>query len=297
MPEAAAKAEKLSDVKMPAKLVNHTDYVRWTAFADKGREIGKWSYTACYGSIMRQLDQIEVHCRPYYGREPGDLKRASLHMTQYKRFFNLCKKAGLVPPEVRAYTEKGENKLLIPRLGWDRHTVYTSLSLYRHADCHPRMVTKAVLLYQKFKREGINFLQCLHYALSEHGSPNSGHAFINMNTGSDYEANYGGLNLAAGVALARFARMTVEERSKLKPEGRTLPVMCRLAQDLNPIKTSGEVPSYYPEHSGGAKNGIGTPTYVLKSRESILLPKFTFLYEKPDLTPKEFAAAVKEDCK
>ncbi len=297
MSEAVAEVEKLSDVKMPAKLKNHTDSVRWTAFTDKGMEIGEWKYTPCYGNIMRQLDKIEVHCRPYYNQKPGDLKRASLHMTQYKRFFNFCKKAGLVPPEVRVYTEKGENKLHIPRLGWDRHTVYTVLSLYRHTDCHPRLAMKAVLLYQKLKREGINFLQCLHYALAEYGSPNSGHAFINMNTGSDYEANCGGLNLAAGAALGRFARMTTEERSKLKPEGRTLPVMCRLAQDLNPIKTSVKVPSYYPEHSHGAKNGIGVPTYVLKDREYILLPKFTFLYEKPDLTPKEFAAAVKEDCK
>ncbi len=301
MTEAVAKVEELSAVKIPAKLTNHSDHVRWTAFREGGTEMGKWTSTACYSGIMSALDKVEVHCRPYFTRKPGDLKRAALHMTYYKRFFNLCKKAGLVPPEVRVYTEKGENKLHLPRLGWDRHTVYAVLSLYRHADCHPRMVMHAMLLHQKLKEQKIHFLQCLHYALAEFGCPNPGHTFINMNSRGDYEANWGGLNLAAGAALARFANMAIEERRKLEPTGRTLPVMCKLAHELNPIRKpeqAGERSSYmYEAHRTSAKNGIGTPTYVLKSRESILLPKFTFLYDKPDLTPKEFAAAVEEDCK
>ena len=222
-----------------------------------------------------------------------------MRMKRVNRYYcDFCKKAGLVPPEVRVYMEKGENKLQIPRLGWDRHTVYTILSLYRHADCHPHMVMKAVLLYQKLKQEGVSFLQCLHYALAEYGSPNSGHTFINMSTRMDYEANCGGLNLAAGVALARFARMSIGKRGELQPIDQTLPAMCKLVKDLNPIRPSTkEVPSYYSANSTGAGNGIGTPTYILKSRESILLPKFAPLYENPDLTPEEFAAAVKEDCK
>jgi hypothetical protein len=309
--------DELSAVEIPPEIVNnkHADYVSWTAFDKNGKEYGEWNATACFAHIMRNPGRYEIHCRPYWQRKFGtycyrtnqiknseeakaeDEKKRDeavslLPGNLYKQFWKYCKEVGLVPPEVKVFVKNGQNRLLIPRKGWDRHTVYIALSLWRHCDCHPRIPAMAILLYRKLKKRGVHFLQCLHYAMADYGSPNPGHVFITINDQTTYQSNYGAFNLAAGLALAHFCRMPLEERKKLQPESQTNAMFCNLAKDLNPIlnrKSSG----YY---SANPANGVGYPEYRFKSKESLLLPKFGPLFDRTDLTPKAFAEAIKEEC-
>ena len=310
-------SEKLSDIALPEGLTNggHADSVRWTAFKKDGTEVGKWGYSACYSSIMKELGEYEIHCRPYWNRPPNsgaysnhpanekwvakdaevrDSVKCKLPSDLYKRFWRLCKQSGLVHRGVRISTREGQNHMMVPREGWDRHTVYTALSLYRHCDCHPKIPATAVLLYNKLRKRGVHFLQCLHYAMAEHNSPNSGHVFITVNAAEQYHSNCGGRNIAAGMAMAHFSQLDIRERKALEPDNSTVMAFCGLATQWNPIK-EGTTKSYY---SATPTNGSGTPVYKLTSMESILLPKFAPLYEDPTgVTMEEFADVVAEECK
>lgn len=306
---------ELSTVKVPERIVNnkHQDWIRWTALSESGAEVGKWGRTACYSGIMGNLGSYEIHCRPYWKRSDAyehdasrmdvadkaeDAKRRDeatnlLPGGLYKDFWKFCKETGLVPEEAKAFVENKQNRLAIPCQGWDRHTVYTTLSLYRHCDCQPRMAATAVLLYRKLRRQGVHFLQCLHYAMSDLNHPNHGHVFIIMAENSGcYGGNYGARNLAASLAMARFARMPMEERKGLG-NGMTYSMFCNMAKDLNPTRSESASANY---HSPRIANGVGHPRYVLKNKDSVLLPKFAPLYENSDLTPEEFAEAMKGEC-
>ncbi len=305
---------KLSDIKIPKGIQNdgHADNVRWTAFKADGTEAGKWDYTPCYSSIMRQLGEHEIHCRPYWNRpyqtncggppsekwlamdaKVRDASTSPLPSDLYKEFWKLCKESGLVHTTIRNFVSKKQNRLVIPRKGWDRHTVYTVLSLYRHCDCQPKLIATAVLLYEKLKSEGIHFLQCLQYAMAEYNSPNTGHVFITANNNGGYDSNYGGLNIATGMAMALFSQMSIQERKKLAPENSTVMMFCQLATRWNPIKVEGPKRSY----SSVPQTGSGTPEYRLGSKESLLLPEFAPFYENPaEVTLEEFAEAMKKEC-
>jgi hypothetical protein len=310
---------ELSAVKIPEKVVNnsHQDSVRWTAIDKNGEEVGQWSRSACYAGIMSNLGSYEIHCRPYwkrggrygdyrgYGSRPRvstadqaedderrDKATSLLPGSLYKDFWKFCKEAGLVPEEVEITVKNQQNLLVIPRLGWDRHTVYTILSLYRHCDCQPRMPATAVLLYRKLREQGVHFLQCLHYAMADLDHPFTGHVFILMGESDGcYYGNHGARNLAASLAMVRFARMPMKERKALG-NGMTYAMFCQLANDLNPVQAGRRRNTY----SAQPTTGIGRPQYMLRSKESLLLPKFAPLYENPDLAPKEFAKAMEGEC-
>lgn len=307
---------KLSAIKIPKGIQNdgHADSVRWTAFKADGTEAGKWDYIPCYSSIMRQLGEYEIHCRPYWNRPPNPNAYSNRPSTKewiakdakvrdatpcllpgdlYTEFWKLCKESGLAPKATRNFARKGQNRLVIPRKGWDRHTVYTALSLYRHCDCHPKLIATAVLLYEKLKSEGVHFLQCLQYAMAEYNSPNTGHVFITTNHNGGYDSNYGGLNIATGMAMAFFSQMDIRKRKKLEPENSTVMMFCQLAMRWNPIKVAGPKRSY----SSVPQTGSGKPEYRLENKESLLLPEFATFYENPaKVTPEEFAEAMKKEC-
>lgn len=294
--------EKHSDIVIPAGIKEHAgDLVRWTAFPKDGApggEVGKWTRTACYAGIMQSLGAYEIHCRPRW-TGVSDTKKAPkdyhyLPNGLYKKFWRLCKESGLVHDDVKVYTQHGQNRLIVPRKGWDRHTVYTALSLYRHCDAHPQMIARAVLLHKKLEDEGIPFLQCLHYAMARRNCGTWGHTFISVESGAAYQSNCGALNIAAGMALASFAEMNIRQRKKLDGQTMSVSIFCQLAKKWNPIQIKGGKNLHY---SPQPEAGIGFPQYKLKSIESILLPEFAPFYEDPNkVTAEQFAEAMKGKC-
>lgn len=197
-----AAAEKVAE-RYPTK----QDRAIWTAFKEDGTEISMWKNTACYSSGMCMLPELEIHCLPSSGPSEGQMPALWYH-----HFFRLLKGVGLVPPEVKTLHRKGAHCMIIPRTGWDRHTIYITLCYYRQVDQKPNEVMKAMLLWKRLARHGTNFMQVLHYlaATTKFGS---GHYF--MSTGV-----YGGADLkdlANGQALAQWARLSKAEKAKVIP--------------------------------------------------------------------------------
>lgn len=184
-----------------------SDAVRWTAWEEDGTEVGKWEKTICYAGAMGILPKLRIRCEPYKGTVKGAAKDR-LSSKQYLEFFELLKQHCLVPPDIEATDEEGSNCLVIPRSGWDRHTIYIALCYYRQCDQQPGEIVRAMSLYQRLKDQGTHFLQCLHYAAAT-TKFGSGHYFMNF---GPYDGGMGKLNLASGKALAWFASLSKEQR-------------------------------------------------------------------------------------
>jgi hypothetical protein len=195
--------------KVSGKYKTKADKVVWSAWKEDGSEVGKWTYGSCYSPGMRCLPELEIHCLPKGGALTGLRQMPALW---YHHFFRLLKQNGLVPPEVKTLHRKGAHCMIIPRTGWDRHTLYITLCYYRQVDQKPNEIMKAMLLYKRLAPRGTHFLQVMHYlaATTQFGS---GHYFMNFGA-------YGGadkLDLANGLALAEWARKTKAQRAKACP--------------------------------------------------------------------------------
>lgn len=187
---------------------DHTDYVRWTAFRENGTEISRWEYTSCYSPGMHVLPHLEIHCLPWQGSSSEGLPAP-----WYRYFFRLLKQVGLCPPEAKVAHRNGANCLILPRTGWDRHTIYIPLCYYRQADRKPHEVAQAILLWRQLASQGTHFLQVLHY-LAVTTSLGSGHYFMSK---GPYGNSVPTTSLANGQALAWFARLSKEQRLEICP--------------------------------------------------------------------------------
>jgi len=242
--------------KVAGKYKPKSDSVRWTAWKEDGTEVSKWQSTACYSTGMYMLPELEIHCLPMGGPSAGQMPALWYH-----HFFRLLKETGLVPPEVKTLHRKGAHCLIIPRTGWDRHTVYITLCYYRQVDQKPNEIMKGMLLWKRLAPYGTNFLQVLHYlaATTKFGS---GHYF--MNTGV-----YGGASvndLANGQALAAFARMTKAQRAKACPHK----VGAQRTWDTNKYT-----------YTYLAKRAQKMKSLKVEDLVEILDPKHAHLYEEP----------------
>lgn len=277
-----------------------SDYVSWISEDETGRKMDRDTGYACYAGIMSQLSKIEIRCRPYprtasgiYGYGPTDAEtkaaaaRAAagsqdvqgrlvgrLSPLQYARFTRGAFRAGILPKGVKVFHDpQYGNCLTVPRKGWDRHTIYTILALYRWIDCFPGNMWSVLLIQEEFRKKGIflPFLQCLHYVLSCDSKYNSGHSFLYFLNGNDR-------NPALGWAWAKFSSMTMEERSLLGSKGETWRMYITLSETIN-SKAQKDQSAWYP----------GEPKFKVASVEGLLDPRLSPLYTRPaDFGPEEF---------
>jgi hypothetical protein len=187
------------------KYTGKQDRVTWSGWKGDGTEMGKWSSSACYARGMNCLSELEIHCLPYQGAS-----KTQMPALWYHHFFRLLKRSGLVPPEVRTLHRNGAHCLIIPRTGWDRHSIYITLCYYRQCDQKPLEIVRAMLLWKRLAPHGTHLLQVLHY-LAVTTKFGSVHYFMNYGA-------YGGagkLDLSNGMALAWFAGLGKKERRRL----------------------------------------------------------------------------------
>lgn len=230
-----------------------SDYVTWTAFSEDGFEAGKWKYEYCYSPIMNHLGNYTIHCKPYQPRA-GTSRMHPIHVMWFMR---RCQNVGLIPQEIRIFLEPGVGTcMLIPREGWDRHTVYTALSLYRHCDCQAASMMTALRIH---KQLGLPWLQVLHYTLA-HLNHGTNHTFVGMDTYS----GMGKINPGTGMALRAFASLTTEERKGLPQPGNTCNMFTALADVANPQRK-----------------------YMYQTTEDILDPRYSPIYSDDRLGPED----------
>ena len=200
------------DKALAGKYTAKSDLVNWEAYPRKGSKIGKWwSRSICYARAMdHNLSDLEVHCLPY----PTQVEGQGLSAADYRLFFRLCKKEGLVPPKARAGCLNGHNYLVLPRSRWDRHTLYTALCLYRQTDIKPLEIARCLSLWRELSPQGTTFIQCLHH-LAATTVIQSGHYFIAFGSTPYGERSLPATDLATGQALAHFAQLPWKERHKL----------------------------------------------------------------------------------
>ena len=163
---------------------------------------------------------------------------------------------------------KGANCLIIPRTGWDRHTLYITLCYYRQCDQKPDEVMTAMLLYKRLAPYGTTFLQCLHYSAATTGYA-SGHYFINF---GPYSGSTSKTDLAIGQALAWFAGLTKEQRIEL----------CPLPKPDAPRWGSNTYTNVFLAEQAKKMKSV-----TIKGDMEILDPKHAPLYENPQLKEKQ----------
>lgn len=280
---------------LPKELKDDSDYVLWTAFDEKKKEVGKWSYTVCYASIMNRLGSLEIHCRPwkrgtfmsynggnYVPVGEGSPFQGRASALQYARFMRLCARHGIALPGVKAFTDAEHgNCLIVPREGWDRHTVYVLLCLYRWQDVKARTMYATLALMDRLRQKGyfLPFLQCLHYVMCER-SLGDGHSFLPV-------AGNQARNPAMGWAWAHFNRLPKEAREKLTPKTDTTSMFSQLSEKLNP-------PSEKPPKRRSWYH-YTEPSLHLSATTDLLHPRFSPLYTHPEqFGPEEFRKLMKE---
>ncbi len=254
------------------------DYVMWRQEGPKPRDWG--SNTACFGGSMRNgyLTTHRFECRSFL---PGRHLPSQIYLGSMKEL----RRVGLVPPRAGCWIHDKSARFSIPADTYDRHTIFSALSLYRHCDAQSGTMFLAWQLFQKLHNFNIPYLQCLHYALGKLG--HNGHTFISM---SGYDGAGGGMNPAYGWAMAYFGTLDFEARAKLEPVEMTTHMYCALADRVNPV---------YPSHSyPSTVKGIGTPVFRVAEAKKLLLPQLSPLYTNPldYQTPAAFSELVKGIC-
>lgn len=263
------------------------DYVMWRQLGSKPRDWG--SNTACFGGSMANdaLTQNGFECR--------DLNRGR-HLPQkaYLGTMRELRQVGLVPPGMRYWIQNRYARFELPGDTYDRHTVFSALSLYRHCDAQPNTMILAWRLFQSLRDYKIPYLQCLHYALGQLGY--CGHTFISM---AQYEGASGPLNPAYGWALAYFGSLSFEDRAALTPKNVTTSMFTKLASVANPASQPLNMyGSPNPQAYTPAEDGVGTPALSVRTPTEILHPQLTPLYTNPERyqDPKAFAVLVESLC-
>ncbi len=256
------------------------DYVMWRQFGPKSRDWG--SNNACFGGSMQNdtLTRHRFECRSF-------VRGRYLPRKAYLGTMRELRQVGLVPPGMRYWIQNKYARFELPPDVYDRHTVFTALSLYRHCDAQQNTMFLAWRLFQRLQDYRIPYLQCLHYALGQLSY--CGHTFISM---GQYEGAKGPLNPACGWAMAYFGALDFKDRALLKPEDITTSMFAKLSAVVNP--TFGPQQRYScpnPDAGRPTKNGIGVPALFVRTPVEILHPRLTPLYINPRdyRDPKAFA--------
>lgn len=275
---------------LPKRIINPSnDYVQWTATTKNKERVGRWKYTICYSPIMSQLGEYEIRCIPFNRyRLPNRHRKYRtgdrMGPLSYLQFMHKCQTVNLIPSEIEFFHDKKVgNCMVIPRAGWDRHTVYTALSLYRHLDCRPRTMSVALSIHRKTK---LPWLQVLHYILSKLNGV-EGHTFIDM-TLNTY-GNKGGLNPGTAMALCAFSALSLSDRDSLPNSNQTCTMFKELTNTLNPLQKNSKSKSKL-----WFSQVYGQPTYLYPDQESILDPKYSPLYTDSSLETKDLQRIMKD---
>ena len=236
--------------KVAGKYKIKPDQVRWHAQKEDGTEVNKNKdgTAICYSTAMSVLPYLEIQCFP------SSKSETPMPTLWYHHFFRLLKRSGLVPPEVKTLHREGENRMIIPRNGWDRHTLYITLCYYRFCDLRPNEVMTMMLFYKRLSPLGTTFLQCLHYGATVSGL-GSGHCFMGFGAyGGGIEAK----DLANGQALVWFAGLSKEERLKIYPaednsrhnsDKYTYVLLAKKAKEMESLKVEELVDILDPKHA------------------------------------------------
>jgi hypothetical protein len=247
------------------------DYVMWKQ--DQGKYPRAWGDNyACYGGSMSNeyLTSHRFECRSY-------VRRRMLPQKAYLGTMCELRKVGLIPAGMRYWVQNKYARFELPTNTYDRHTVFTALSLYRHCDCHRQTMFRAWRLFQQLQDYKIPYLQCLHYSLGQLGY--AGHTFISM---AQYEGASGPVNPAFGWAMAFFGTLSFKERAELTPTNVTTSMFTALAALANPTyQKAYRYGERNPSASMPSVDGIGEPAWALKKPTTILHPQFSSLYTNP----------------
>lgn len=213
--------------------------------------------------------------RPWHNR---------LRPHDYERLMNLHKEAGMIPQEVQIFSNRHGNCMLVPRAGYERHTVYVALCLYRYADAKPLTMKTILDLYDQLD---LPWLQVFHYGMACR-NVGAGHGFISFVRGDcSYVGNEQGVNPATATSLCRFAHMPLEERAKLK-QGKsdyTYTYTGQWTSEMNPpTKVKLDNPGHWNHGST-----VNRPAIMLRNPEQILDPRLSPIYVDPSLTKEQFA--------
>ena len=265
----------------------NNDNIMWRQDGPTTRNWG--SNKACFGGSMHHgtLTSHRFECR--------DLVRGR-HLPQkvYLGTMRELRSAGLIPPGMRYWIQNKYARFELPPNVFDRHTVFTALSLYRHCDAQPNTMFLAWRLFQRLRDYKIPYLQCLHYALGQLGY--CGHTFISM---QQYEGASGPLNPGFGWAMAYFGTLNFEDRAMLVPTGVTTSMFTKLAALANPaLGPQFMYGSPNPEANRPTEDGVGTPALSVRTPAEILHPQLTPLYTNPQeyRDPKAFVGLVESLC-
>lgn len=228
-----------------------TDHVSYLAIHSEG-------YTQdvrddfCYGKIIHDLTSYEITCRPYHSTN-------SCPPPVFRAFFRELQSCGVIPKEIRFGAKQGKNTLVIPRQGWDYHTIFVTLSMYRHSDQHGiSIVGRTMKLYDSLKEQGVHFLQCLHWALVT-TNYSHWHSCINL-CDNPYDGSHArAKNLKWGLALAVYGRLTLAERKSIR-QRQSVVMFDHLAKGLRDFK--------------------------IKQADEILDPKYAEYYHHPEKARK-----------
>lgn len=199
---------------VPKAVVNRpSDEVAWRFIDEDGLE--KIGGSACYNAVMNNVSKYEIHLRPYV--------KNSCHPVRLRAFLSFCQRAGLILPDAQIVIDQGQLGLVIPR-GHQKHEVYMSLALYRHADIHARsLVIPTLELFRNLQQQGITFWQCLYYTMVRFAKTKtwinwSGHSFCDLNE-SPYNSKPGeppaSKWMNPGLAIALWAKLGAEGRKDL----------------------------------------------------------------------------------
>ena len=194
-----------------------------------------------------------------------------LSAEEYEEFIHLNKEVGLIPQIVKTFRNKRGNCLIVPR-GLDRHTVYTTLCLYRWADSKVRAMRTALQIFHQTK---LPWLQVLHYVVTRRNLY-GGHSF--MPTDYITHTKDSRLDLGSGPALAQFGFLSLEERDRINQKANTSQIIAEIC---------GNIQSYQLKKTGSwGKKKIAK--YYFKDKEDILNPFYSILYTTKGLTRSDF---------
>ncbi len=268
--------------KLPRYLSDRGDSVSWTAHNKEGAEMGAWKYTACYRTIMSNLGDWRIICKSFPAPKIGACFRFNrLSADDFSRYLDLFKEVGIIPEGVICKRTRLGNIMIIPRKGWDRFTVYSTLCLFRYADSRPRTITAALRIQ---KETGLPWLQVYQYCMASQ-NVSAGHGFISLQN-----TVQAGLNPATGMSLCKFGRMPMEKRAaeSVKYPAYVSVYFQKWIAKLN------EQTNQQREGSWGTHP---TPRYSFKDVEEILNPHYSPLFTDATLDEEGLAQLFGDDKK
>jgi hypothetical protein len=265
------------------------DQVMWKQEGEINREWGNNIY--CFGGSVRTevLTKHSFECRSFQ-------KGKYLPQKVYLGTMRELRQCGLISPGMQYWIKSRHARFAIPLKDYDRHSIFTALSLYRHCDAQPNIMYLAWRLYDRLWKYQIPYLQCLHYALGTLAY--TGHTFISMGS---YNGAMGAQNPACGWAMAYFGTLSFEQRAALESAqgDMTTTMFALLASQVSPALPPTSRYGYIGPAAGEpTADGSGVPAFTVPEKVQLLHPQLSPLYKYPQkfATPEAFAKVVEGLC-